>query len=83
MVAISNLFIFYVYGMSKLILLDVYELTRQFDEFPKSSLIRRAFFLGSTITPLATATLLTDVEGDDVDDEVDVGSRFENGVSPD
>ncbi len=28
-VAISNLFIFYVYGVSKLILLDVYELTPQ------------------------------------------------------
>ena len=50
-------------------------------EPPKSSLIRRAFFFWSTATPLATATLLTDVDGDDVDEDVVVGSRMENGLS--
>ena len=41
----------------------------------------RAFFFWSTTTPLATATLLTDVVGDDVDDDADAGSRVENGLS--
>ena len=46
-------------------------------ELPKSSLMSSAFFFWST----TTATLLTEVEGDDVDDDADTGSRLENGLS--